>query len=465
MRRDGASLSRAPRGAVWLIPAALLASCVALAMEPELRLAVPMLTGVTAFMTILLATTLYLGERGHVFWSVPAILAVALLMRVPFLFDPPQLSDDLYRYVWDGAMTTAGMNPYFTAPALIAPGPGLAAIHASINHPDLVTIYPPAAQTLFAACALFTTDPAGFKAIFVAFDMVLCALLAVAARRMGYEPWRITLYAWHPLPVVEIAGSGHVDGAGAALVIAALVMVMSGLDAQARPPGGNAPFAMGGALVAVAGLVKVFPLLALPSLFVLTPSAGRRAFALSFLGMAALITLPYGAGLPGLAGTMETYARHWEFAGFAFNVLRLATGSGDYARSLLAVALVVTAALSAARLKRAIGAKTPVEALGKATMRSCYSLTIAFCLLTPTLQPWYAILLVTFFPFAAGPAGLTLSWAVFLTYHVQIGSFILGAWTEDIMVTSALFLAPCAVRALALALPRLKSHSGACRTV
>ncbi len=421
-------------------------------MEPELRLAVPALTGVTAFMIILLAATLYLGERGQVSWNAPVILAVALLMRLLFLFDPPQLSDDLYRYLWDGAMSVSGLNPYYRAPAQCIPPPELAAVHASINHPDIVTIYPPAAQTLFAACSLFTSDPTGFKALFVAIDMALCASLALAARRMAYEPWRITLYAWHPLPVIEIAGSGHVDGVGAALVIASLVMLMSGRKAHARSDRGIGRFATGGALLAVAGLVKVFPLIALPSFFVLTPRAGRIAFALSFLGMAALVTLPYHAGLPKLAGTMEAYARHWEFAGFAFSALRFALGSGDFARALLALVFLATAALFALRLWRTIDAETPVETAGRAAMRSCYRLTLAFCLLTPTLQPWYAILLVAFFPFAAGPAGITLSWAVFLTYHVQIGYFIHGGWAENAMVTSAVFIAACAAPALASAL-------------
>lgn len=454
MMHNSDPLLRASHSAVWLIPTALCASCATLAMEPELRLAVPTLTGVTAFMTILLATTLYLGERGRVFWSVPVILSVAFLMRVFFLFDPPQLSDDLYRYLWDGAMAMAGSNPYSIAPALSVPATGLAAIHASINHPDLVTIYPPAAQMLFEACSLFTSDPTGFKVMFVAIDMALCALLAIAARRMGYEPWRITLYAWHPLPVIEIAGSGHVDGVGAALVIASLVMLISGLKAHARSDQGIGRFAAGGALLAVAGLVKVFPLLALPSFFVLTPRTGRMAFALSFLGMGAIITLPYSAALPGLAGTLEAYARHWEFAGFAFGVLRFATGSGDFARCLLALAFILTAIITTLRLRGAIDAKAPVEAAGRAAMRSCYPLTVAFCLLTPTLQPWYAILLVAFFPFVAGPAGITLSWAVFLTYQVQIGYFIHGVWTEDVMTTSVVFFAPWAAHALALALSR-----------
>jgi hypothetical protein len=67
---------------------------------------------------------------------------------------------------------------------------------------------------------------------------------------------------------------------------------------------------------------------------------------------------------------------------------------------------------------------------------------MAFLLFTPTLQPWYALTLAVFLPFCAGPAGMVLCWAVFLTNQVQIPYFILEQWLEDPYVTAAVFLAP-----------------------
>jgi hypothetical protein len=71
-----------------------------------------------------------------------------------------------------------------------------------------------------------------------------------------------------------------------------------------------------------------------------------------------------------------------------------------------------------------------------------YAIAMALLLLTPTLQPWYALCLAAFLPFCAGPAGLVLCWAVLLTYRVQIPYFILGQWIENPQVTAAVFLAP-----------------------
>ena len=115
----------------------------------------PLLVGVTALMAMLLSLSLYCGERVKVLWSPAVILSVALVLRLLFLFAPPQLSDDIYRYLWDGSNLLRGVNPYAAAPSAITPPPELKAVHAKINHPDYVTIYPPAAQLVFAGGAAF----------------------------------------------------------------------------------------------------------------------------------------------------------------------------------------------------------------------------------------------------------------------------------------------------------------------
>jgi hypothetical protein len=128
------------------LPLFLICDCILLAVQPELRLAAPLLIGVTALMATLLALSLYCGERVKVLWPPTVILAVALVLRMLFLFAPPQLSDDIYRYQWDGGNLLRGVNPYAAAPSAITPPPELKDVHAKINHPDYVTIYPPAAQ-------------------------------------------------------------------------------------------------------------------------------------------------------------------------------------------------------------------------------------------------------------------------------------------------------------------------------
>jgi len=413
-----------------------------LAVQPDLRLVVPLLIGVTAFMVIVVTLVLYCGERGALSWSPSVILGVALLLRLLFLFAPPQLSDDVYRYVWDGRQVLRGENPYAAAPAAVQPSPDLADVHSRINHPDYVTLYPPAAQVVFAGGAAMGAGITGLKALLVLFDLGLCALLMVVLRRLRMPRWRAVLYAWNPLPVLENAVSGHVDVAGLTMLMGAFCLVLTERNAAPTAPPRQWPFILAGALLACAALVKLFPLVLAPVLILLVPAPRRIHCVAGFAGATAALLVPFLPHLDNMAATLDIYARNWEFAGFAFTTLRKMTGSGGIARVLVSGGFLAVAAWIFLRLAHRLKGRLSTATRGRLAMEACYSLAMAMLLLTPTLQPWYALSLAVFLPFSAGPAGLVLCWAVLLTYRVQIPYFILGQWIEDPRVTAAVFLAP-----------------------
>ena len=421
------------------LPVFLIFSCILLAVQPELRLAVPLLIGVTALMATLLALALYCGERAKVLWSPAVILAVALVLRLLFLSAPPQLSDDIYRYLWDGSNLLRGVNPYAAAPSTITPPPELKAVHAKINHPDHVTIYPPMAQLVFAGGAAFGGTITGLKAFLALLDLGLCALLIILLKQLELPAWRAVLYAWNPLPVLEIAGSGHVDGAGLTMLIGSICLLVLERQSASGSPPRRWTFFLSGALLACAGLVKLFPLVLAPVLFLVVPTGRRRYFAAGFIASLAALMLPFLTHLVNMTASLDLYARNWEFAGFAFNTIRAITGSGTIARMLLSGCFLVAVIVTTCRLT---SRTLSPAARGRQGLEACYAIAMALLLLTPTLQPWYALCLAVFLPFCAGPAGLVLCWAVFLTYQVQIPYFILGQWTENPQVTAAVFLAP-----------------------
>jgi len=425
----------------YLIPVIIASSFALLAVQPELRIALPLLTAVTVLVSVMSALFLYLGERGAPRISPGVILGVALVLRIFFLFGPPQLSDDIYRYVWDGGRTLLGENPYASAPAAVHPPPDLAYEHSRINHPAYVTIYPPAAQAIFAIGALPGLGVTGLKALLLLFDMGLCVLIMRTLGRLGMPLQRCALYAWNPLPVLEIAGSGHVDGAGLTMLMGAVCMILAERENFSSPDGRRWVFGLSGALTACAALVKLFPIALLPVLTLLIPSRRRPSYVLGFAAASAALILPFLPHLVNMADTLGVYSRHWEFAGFAFNALRKLTGSGGIARMLLFCGFLTAAALIFFRTARLLKIKPCPGFEGRTVMEAFYATSMAMLLLTPTLQPWYALSLAVFLPFCAGPAGIVLCWAVFLTYQVQIPYFILGQWTEDPRVTAAVFFA------------------------
>lgn len=425
-----------------LLPIVIVIAFFVLAFQRDLRLAVPLLIGASAVIVIALAGILYLGRLGRIFFSPTLILGVALLLRCLFVFAPPQLSDDIYRYLWDGSNLLHSVNPYAVAPAAITPPPELAALHARINHPDYITIYPPVAQVIFAGGAALGGTVTGLKIFLVLIDLGLCALLLLLLKRLEMSTWQGALYAWNPLPILEIAGSGHVDGAGLILLLGAFYLLLpERTNATVKSPR-YWPFLLAGALLAGAGLVKLFPFVLTPVLFLLVPTSRRLHFIGAFLGVLAALLLPFLPQLINMAATLESYARHWEFAGFAFNTLRKLTGSGTTARLLLSSCFLLVVGGIVFRLSGKIQRGLSPLNRGRQALVACYAIAMALLLLSPTLQPWYALSLAVFLPFCAGPAGLVLCWAVLLTYQVQIPYFILGEWIENPQVTGAVFLAP-----------------------
>jgi len=441
----------------WGIPSGIAASFFYLALQPDLRAAVPLLVGVTGAVTLLLALALHGAENGTVGWSPGFILAVALLLRLPFLIRPAELSDDIYRYLWDGLQTLAGSNPYAAAPANIHPAAAAEGVRRLVNHAELVTIYPPAAQLLFAAGALLGKGVLGMKAFLTVLDLAACALIIRLLKILRLPPARAVLYAWHPLPVLEIAGSGHIDGGGFLFLLVALNLLASHIPSPLGPPFGP-PFPEGGNFTRKAGsnratvaaglacagalLVKLLPAIFLPGLLLLVRGRARKLFACGILAGAALLTLPFLPDIRNSLPTLGTYARDWEFAGFAFRTVRRFTGSGQTARLLLASFFLCLMAGSYWRLWRerentAAGTETL-----RATLRTFYGIALAFLLLTPTLHPWYALSLAILLPFAAGPAGLVLCWSVFLAYRVLIPYTLLGLWIEDDATAAVTALAP-----------------------
>ncbi len=109
-------------------------------------LAVALLQGIVYIFAVWIVCRLQSGRLG-----VAVVLIVAALLRLSILFSPPFLSDDIYRYIWDGRVQAAGINPYRFVPSDEQLEPLRDdAIYPNINRSDYAhTIYPPLAQITF----------------------------------------------------------------------------------------------------------------------------------------------------------------------------------------------------------------------------------------------------------------------------------------------------------------------------
>jgi hypothetical protein len=204
--------------------------------------------GDNGYMAFALATGLValaatrLAERAPAAHALWLIVAVAILLRGILLVMEPLLSTDIYRYVWDGRVQGAGINPYRYFPAADA----LLSLRDTeifprINRADYApTIYPPVAQFFFFVATRLGESVTVMKMALLACEAVTVGLTIVLLRRIGRPTARIVAYLWHPLPLWEIANNGHVDALMVALMVLGLWLGVSG-----RPLRGAAAIALG----------------------------------------------------------------------------------------------------------------------------------------------------------------------------------------------------------------------------
>ncbi len=233
------------------------------------------------------------------------ILGVAVALRALLVPLPPTLSDDVLRYMWDGKVLTNGSNPYALAPD----APELAALRDEawerMPHREVEAVYPPLAMALFSIATLAAWPLLAWKLLLTAIEMAGCWLFVRWMDRRGEPPGRALLYAWNPLVTLEVAGMGHVDGVGVALMIAVVTLL------DRRP-------IVAGIAAAGAVLAKLVPLLALPLWWQRAREGRRFALPATALLLAGLVPVVASTGVP--PGWVR-FGVSWEFNGPLFEPL------------------------------------------------------------------------------------------------------------------------------------------------
>ncbi len=363
----------------------------------------------------------------HATAFIAAIIAIGLIPRLALVPVAPPLSEDLYRYLWDGRLLAHGINPFAHAPS----DPALAGlrddVYRAMNHAGVPTIYPPAAQLLFAAAAALGGSPLAWKGLLLLLEGLLLAALIALLRGRRQAPERLLLYYWNPLVVVECYGNGHVDLAAAAFLVMALA-----LEERRR-------FRAAGAALGAAIATKLLPLLLVPALL------RRRRWALVAAGgiVAGAFYAPFLSAGTHLFEGLRIYARHWEFNGPVYSLLRPHFPNGDAPRVILAACLALGTVAIAYRA-RSLTAAT----LATAT---------AFVLLSPTVYPWYLVPVVALLPLHPDWGLLVFSGTVALTYLPLAEFRASGIWTLPPWIVAVEYGSLLAAWAVSIALPRIRN--------
>lgn len=322
-------------------------------------------------------------------WAFGAALLFALLARLVLVVTPPVMSTDLYRYVWDGRVQAAGINPYLYKPAdpeiafLRDGGTGPEAIFININRPETArTIYPPAAQLLFAAIGRTWASIWMVKAVMLAMDLAAAAAAWGLLRQAGRPSAWVLVWAWNPLVVLEFAGAGHIDAAAVAATALALLFA-----ARARP-------GWAGAALGIAVLLKLLPAAVAPAIW--RPRTWRAPAAA--LAVVAAGYLWYSAAGSLLLGYLGGYADEEGLArGGGFILTRLLALAGPLPSwagpAYLLVAVLFLDGLAASIVWRRAPALSGAP-LAELIARHALLLSVALLVTLSPHYPWYLTMAV-----------------------------------------------------------------------
>jgi alpha-1,6-mannosyltransferase len=310
------------------------------------------------------------------------IVGFAITFRLIMVFTQPVLSDDMYRYVWDGRVQAHGINPYALPPG----APELSALRDDamwplINRKWAVTVYPAASQITFAALWRVWPDSVRwFQIAMTGGTMVAGILLMALAKALGRPAGRALIFLWSPAVVFETAHSAHVDGLVLICIVAAWLARSKGRDGWT------------GIWLGVATAMKLLPVMLAPALWRPRDQGGRRRAAwvmpLALVAVFASAYVPYLSLGKGVIGYLPIYftergsASPHALLGQISPALRVPEGPlGDLALVLALAALSLFFVLRPAQS-------------GEQAIRRCIWPLVAFALLTQYLLPWYLLPIV-----------------------------------------------------------------------
>ena len=338
--------------------------------------------------------------------ALVACLVLGLTWRVALVGAAPVVSDDVYRYLWDGRVQHHGLNPYQSVPD----DPRLESLHTDLTrqmHPTnaaLPAIYPPLAQRLFYGVTSVHESVEALAVVMVVADILIVVLLWRWLVAAGRNRWWVLAYAWHPLVVLEGAGGAHIDTFGT------LLLVASGF-ALSRRRSLLAAVTFAGAVA-----VKFVPIVLVPLLW----RRIRLVHAVAAMVLLALLYLPFLRDGVMPVGALGTYLAQWRVNAPVFRWLE----------PLFGVPVVVVASLCAGLATAGFARRS----MRRDDPRAWAWPVAAAVALMPAIYPWYLVWLTPFLT-VVGTFPLTI-WTVMSisTYAVWASELSGKGWNLPLLV-------------------------------
>lgn len=314
----------------------------------------------------------------------------ALAIRCCLLFTTPHLSDDYFRFLWDGILQANGMNPFDLLPSDIITRselpPGITkALYDQLNSPHYYTVYPPVSQLVFwlsVQAGNFMPAPSllAIKAIlFIAECFLILRIFPRLLTKLNLPQGFTFWYAFHPLVIIEIMGNVHFEGL-------TLTCFLAGLFLLYRADMWKSSF-----FLALSVATKLVPLIFFPALLISCKRSQsiRLLLSTSVILLVAFFPLLSSQFLPNFLSSIHLYFRNFEFNASIYYIVRWVgfkiTGYNQIALigpglSLLSLLLILFLSLWPSMRRRF---SLPERLLFASTI---------YLLFSTTVHPWYLII-------------------------------------------------------------------------
>ena len=351
-------------------------------------------------------------------------LVLAVCSRFLFAFSLPQLSDDYFRFIWDGVLWLNGINPFSMTPAEVMEQYSLARLqelYPDVYGKHFLTVYPPLAQLMFSISAAVSSET--FYSVLMLRAFVFLAeagtlwVLWKILRELRLPNHLIFIYALNPLIILEFSGNLHHEAFVIFFMTASIWYVLKKKEFLAS-------LSFTGAV-----LSKLLPIIFLPSLLFAT---GRKAVwkVIPVIVLISLLGFLLMGGveiLSGLGQGLSLYYQKFEFNPSLWFVVR-AIGqefTGYNILSYAGPALAVIAGLWIVYLSFGTKLKS-TEALQLRALADKWILLLSIYLIfSPIVHPWYITPMILFSVFGSYRFPLWWSGLIMLTYSgYQIGGYV-----------------------------------------
>ncbi|MEJ1223244.1 polyprenol phosphomannose-dependent alpha 1,6 mannosyltransferase MptB [Sediminicola sp. 1XM1-17] len=370
-------------------------------------------------------------------WNFKFMITAGILFRLAFLLATPNLSQDFYRFIWDGELVSHGINPYLYTPDQLMAHGNLVIANARELHLGMGELsamhfsnYPPLNQVLFAIATLFGGSSIlggiiAMRTIILLADLGILIFGIRLLKHLNRSTYLIFWYFLNPLVIVELTGNLHFEGVMLFFFLASIYLI-----AKNR-------WVWGGVLYALSIMTKLVPLLFLP-LFLKHFGIKKSMLFYSLIGATIVIgTLPFFTleFISHYADTIGLWFSNFEFNASIYNVIKAIGSQMDVpAYEMIKVYgkiipfLVIVLVLVFTFKRNNLTVSSLVTAM--LWILSCYYF------LSTTVHPWYIIFLVLLAIFTEFRFPLVWSLLVILSYWAYSNT----QFQENLLIISIEYL-------------------------